>query len=181
MLGCIHKPMNEGEIRYKITYAGNIDEASVKLMPQSMVLNFKNNKLRLKLSGGLGELKPIAVIDGPKGEIALLNKFTGEIDSRKLLKKDTSLRSTGISDKISGHQCIIFNAANRNATYTVWATKDIPLFINGTSRLEGFYLANYSGIPLKIVDKEQDFTINFIADSISLTVQPDSLFTPKSQ
>ena len=43
--------------------------------------------------------------------------------------------------------------------------------INGTSHVEGFYLSNYGGVPLKIIDHEQDFTVNFIADSISVPPQ----------
>ena len=179
--GCIHSYTNEGIIRYKITYSGNIDTASIKLLPQNITLNFKNSILRLKMTGGISNLKPIIMIDGLKSKVTLINNFTGKAESRKLLKKDTSLVNTGITEIVSGYKCKMFKASNRNTTYSVWAATELPATIGGTSRLEGFYLSSYDGIPLKIIDKEQDFTINFTADSISLTPQLDSLFVIKSK
>jgi hypothetical protein len=178
LYSCVHKPIKEGYIRYKISYSGNIDSASIKLLPNNITLNFKNSLLRLKMSGGIGNLKPIVIADGPKG-ILTFQSTNEQIETKKLLKKDTSLEKTGISEVVSGYGCTLFKAANRNTNYSVWVAKDMPLTINGTSRLEGFYLANYSGIPLKIIDKEQDFTINFVSDSISIAPQSDSLFTSK--
>ena len=179
MHSCGHKPIKQGYIRYKISYSGNIDSASLKLLAKNISLNFKNSLLRLKMSGGFGYLKPIVTINGPKGQIMFANMINGETESKKLLKKDTSLEKTGISEVISGYRCYLFKASNRNTTYSVWSAKEMPMTVNGTSRLEGFYISNYPGIPLKIIDKEQDFTINFIADSISLAQQPDSLFVSK--
>lgn len=171
-----HNIIKEGEVTYKISYAGNLGQAAKKLMPHILHLYFNDNKIRIEMKGGLGDLKPDILIDGQKGEITSLKIFDKTAEIRSLLKKDSSLVETDQSQIVKGYICHVYKAKNKNTGYEIWAADQMPCIINGTSRLEGFYLCGYNKIPLKIIDREQDFTVTYSADSISAQNQPDSLF-----
>src|ERR1700733_4061624 len=107
------KPVYEGSIHYKISYSGNLGQNSSSLLPSGLELYFKNNVLKLKPEGGLGKLEPTVIIDGTKGTVNNIDYPDGNLITRKLLPKDTSLIKTGDEEKIAGYRCRIYKATNK--------------------------------------------------------------------
>ena len=171
-----HKILHEGAIHYKIAYQGNLGDSLHHFLPTGMRLYFKSNTLRCQLEGGTAILKPIFIINGTQNTFTRIYPNEKLTETRPLLVKDTSLKRINDSSDILGYQCHQYKATNKNASYGIWAAQNMPFHMKGCSRAEGFYLAHYEGLPMRVIDKEQDYTITFEADEVLGKQQPDSLF-----
>ncbi len=69
------KYISEGSIEYKVSYLNSEENDLVSLMPEKMLCHFKNNKVALDLSGGMGLFRTTFIFDSDKKTFLQLVKI----------------------------------------------------------------------------------------------------------
>ncbi len=69
------KFVSEGSIEYKVSYLNSEENDLVSLMPEKMLCHFKDNKVALDLSGGMGLFRTTFIFDNDKKTFLQLVKI----------------------------------------------------------------------------------------------------------
>lgn len=134
------KFINEGEIHYTIDYLGNIGTISKDIMPKSMVLSFKNNKILLEISSPIGNSGILNLANPQEGIFdTYFSMFTlryfyackpGERQPGFEAMSGMEIRKTSKTSVVCGYNCKNAEVTfpfDRNKIYTIWYTNEINL------------------------------------------------------
>ena len=132
--------MNQGEIHYNVQYEGQVSRMPKELMPQNLVVSFKDNNIMYELISPLGN-SGITNLSNPSKEIydTYLSLFTiryfyaskpGEIYPGFEAMHGIEIKKTPKSAVICGFKCkhaeVTF-PSDRSKIYNVWYTDEIPV------------------------------------------------------
>jgi hypothetical protein len=134
------KLAGQGEIHYSVEYSGKVTLMPVDLMPKSLVVAFKNDKIIYELISPFGN-SGITNLANPSKEIydTYLSLFTiryfypaspGEIYPGFEAMHGIEVRKTGKTEVICGYRCKNAEVTfpfDRKKIYNVWYTNDIPV------------------------------------------------------
>ena len=135
-----NRPINQGEIHYSVEYLGKVTLMPIDLMPKSMVVAFKNDKIIYELISPFGN-SGITNLSNPSKDIhdTYLSLFTiryfypakqGEIYPGFDAMNGMEVHKTPKTQVICGYHCKNAEVTfpfNRNKVYNVWYTTEIPV------------------------------------------------------
>ena len=135
------KYISEGIIEFQVTYPKtNEDSFMAGLMPETMYFKFKDDKIALDLSGGMGMFKTSFVSNGEKGTLLQMVKMMNKkyailFDTSDISKMNNEVPQMNIEfvdsvKTIAGYQCkkaIITFPEDESTSFDVYYTKDINL------------------------------------------------------
>jgi hypothetical protein len=134
------KGVNQGEIHYSVEYLGKVTLMPIDLMPKSLVVAFKNDKIIYELISPFGN-SGITNLSNPSKDIydTYLSLFTiryfypakpGEIYPGFEAMRGMELHKTSKTETICGFRCKNAEVTfpfDRSKVYNVWYTNDIPV------------------------------------------------------
>lgn len=134
------RSLNQGEIHYDVRYEGHVTRMPQELMPKSLVVYFKGDKIMYELISPLGN-SGITNLSNPSKEIydTYLSLFTikyfypskpGEIYPGFEAMRGIEIKKTSRLEVICGFKCkhaeVTF-PVDRSKVYDVWYTDQIPV------------------------------------------------------
>jgi len=134
------KYLDEGEIHYTIQYMGNISPMHKEILPKTLVVSFKNNKILFDISSPFGN-SGILNLTNPEDNIfdTYISLFTikqfysskaGEMQPGFDSMKGMEIRETSKTAIICGFNCknaeVTF-PSDRKKTYNIWYTEEIDV------------------------------------------------------
>jgi hypothetical protein len=132
--------IDEGEIHYKVEYLGSRTLLPKELMPQNMVVSFKNDNTLFELLSPFGN-SGISNLSNPSKDIhdTYLSLFTikyvyplkpGEVYPGFESMNGMEIKKTSKTAVICGLNCenaVVTLASDKSKTFNIWYTKEIPL------------------------------------------------------
>jgi len=134
------KNINEGEIHYSVNYLGNVSNMPREIMPRSLIVSFKDDKILYELISPIGR-SGIVNLTNPSKEIydTYLSMFTiryfypsepGEVHPGFEAMDGIEIRKTSKSAEICGYNCKNAEVTfpfDRNRVFNIWYTNDIKV------------------------------------------------------
>lgn len=180
------KYISEGIIEFDITYP-EADENSLLagLMPDKMIMTFKDNKIAYDMTGGLGMFKTTLISDPKKRTVTQLvkimnKKFALVADSVEVKSLMAEFPVAGIQpeDKtkiIAGYlskKATVSMKDPKHPAFNVFYTKDINLKEPNWSTP----FKSIDGVLLEYQIKKYNIEMKFVATSVMKADVPDSTF-----
>lgn len=134
------RDLDQGEIHYDVSFKGHVSHMPREIMPKSLVVSFKDDKIVYELISPFGN-SGITNLANPSKEIydTYLSLFTlkffypskpGEIYPGFESMKGIDIRKTSKTSVICGFNCkhaeVTF-PADRSKIYNIWYTTEIPI------------------------------------------------------
>ncbi len=179
------KYISEGIIEYDITYPETDEDNVMKaLMPKTMLLKFKNNKVAFEFTGGMGLFKATFISDLQNQNIIHLVKILNkkyaltynasqlkEIDEMPEINIDFTAEKKIIAGYESQRSLITFKD-DENTSYDIYFTNDLNIKTPNWSTP----YKEISGVLLEYQLKRYNVVMRFTATSIESAEIEDSEF-----
>jgi hypothetical protein len=133
------KGLEEGEIHYTINYIGRKGSIPKDLMPNSMVVKFKNNKILFEITSPIGNNGIFNIVDPDEQKIETFIRLlglkyyyigsTGEVPPGIDPMINMELTKTDRKSEIFGLECYHAKAviSDEDYSYDIWYTNEIGL------------------------------------------------------
>ena len=179
------KNISQGEIHYSIEYIGNTGVIPREVMPQNLIVSFKENKILFDISAPIGN-SGIMNLSNPKAEIFdtyinflglryFYSAQPGEEHPGFDAMEGMEMKNSSKRKVISGYECKCVEVtlpSNREQIYEVWYTDEInvenPNMSTPFSEIDGVLL----GFFFRMGPSE----MHFMAESVYKKEIPDKVF-----
>ncbi len=181
------KSIDEGEIHYKIHYVDRNAVLPDDLMPDNMVVKFKNNKILMEIISPIGNNGVYNIIDPENKEIRTFFRVMGmkyyymgttnEIPPGIDPMSDMNIEYTEQVSTILDFECrkAIISLPGRDFNYELWYTNEIDIDNpNLSSPFE-----NIDGVLMNFFFLMGDIIVEFDAQAIYIRDVPDKDFEKK--
>ncbi|MDQ3192700.1 MAG: hypothetical protein M3Q58_13990 [Bacteroidota bacterium] len=179
------KYISEGIIEYDITYPETTeDNVMIAIMPKTMLLKFKNDKVAFEFTGGMGLFKATFISDLQKQSIIhlvkILNKkYAITYNSSQIQEIDEmpelNINFTGDKKTIAGYESkrsLITFKDDENTSYDIYFTDDLNIKTPNWSTP----YKEINGVLLEYQLKRYNVVMRFTATSVSAADIDDSDF-----
>lgn len=185
--GCKKSPVkniDEGEIHYSISYIGRTGSVSEAMLPNNMVVKFKENKILMEIMTPIGNNGIFNIIDPSQKRVdtfmrLLGMKFSysggyGEIPPGIDPMVDMVIEDTGIEKEIFGLNCMNSKAFIPDSGYEfdLWYTKEINIENPNISTP----FKSIDGVLISFFYRMGDMIVEFEAEGVYLKPIPDKDF-----
>ncbi|HCC71870.1 MAG TPA: hypothetical protein DEQ09_12080 [Bacteroidales bacterium] len=178
------KSIDEGEIHYNITFHNRNAVLPDELMPNNLIVKFKNNKTLMEITSPIGN-NGVYIVNEPKESktktfIRILGikyyyeGITGEIPPGINPMQSISIEETDEVAEILGLKCrkAIVNFPEKDFTYDIWYTKEID--IKDPNNFNPF--KDIDGVLINFFFVMGDIIVEFEAEGIYMRPVPDKDF-----
>lgn len=181
------KSIDEGEIHYKIRYVDRNAVLPDDLMPDNMVVKFKNNKILMEIMSPIGNNGVYNIIDPENKEIRTFFRVMGmkyyymgttdEIPPGIDPMSDMDIEYTSQVSTILDFECrkAVIRLPGRDFNYEIWYTDEID--INNPNLSSPF--ESIDGVLMNFFFLMGDIIVEFDAEAIYLRDVPDKDFEKK--
>lgn len=190
MSGCKEsalKSIDEGEIHYKIRYVDRDAVLPDDLMPDNMIVKFKNDKILMEIMSPIGNNGVYNIIDPEQKQISTFFRIMGmkyyyvgtteEVSPGIDPLPDMKIEYTDKVSRILDFECrkVIVTLPERDLYYELWYTDEIDIDSpNLSSPFEAI-----DGVLMNFFFYMGDIIIEFDAEAIYLKDIPDKSFETK--
>lgn len=187
LAGCKKSPgrnFNEGEIHYSISYIGRVGSVSEAMLPNMMVVKFKDNKILMEIMTPIGNNGVFNIIDPAQNRIDTFMRILGmkfcyigeygEIPPGIDPMEDLLIEKTGAEREMFGLNCTQAKAslAEEGYEFELWYTKEIgindPNFSTPYSTIDGVLITFFY--------RMGDMIVEFSAEGVYMKPVPDKDF-----
>jgi hypothetical protein len=178
------KNFNEGEIHYSISYIGRNSSISEALLPEMMVVKFKDNKIIMEIMSPIGSNGIFNIIKPEQKSIETYMRLLGmkfcymgeygEIPPGIDPMEDLIIEETGEMKELFGLNCMKAKAElpGEGYNYDLWYTSEIginnPNFSTPYSALDGVLISFFY--------RMGDMIVEFNAEGVYIKTVPDKDF-----
>ena len=134
------KFINQGEIHYNIDYIGNFGPMPIEVLPKSLIVSFKNNKILFEMISSFGNSGILNLANPEEGIFdTYFSLFTlkyfypvqpGELFPGFEAMKGIVISKTTKTSIICGYNCknaVVTFPADRNKVFEIWYTDEIDV------------------------------------------------------
>lgn len=181
------KSIDEGEIHYKIRYVDRDAVLPDDLMPDNMIVKFKNDKILMEIMSPIGNNGVYNIIDPEQKQISTFFRIMGmkyyyvgtteEVSPGIDPLPDMKIEYTDKVSRILDFECrkVIVTLPERDLYYELWYTDEIDIDSpNLSSPFEAI-----DGVLMNFFFYMGDIIIEFDAEAIYLKDIPDKSFETK--
>jgi hypothetical protein len=132
--------IDQGEIHYSIAYGGPSGSIPIELMPRTLVVSFKKDKILLDISSPIGSMGIANLANHEKGIYdTYINMFSGkflyegdagEMPPGMMSMDGMKIKRTGVSAEILGFNCDqaeVIIPAMPDSVFEIWYTDEINI------------------------------------------------------
>jgi len=180
-----YKNISQGEIHYTIEYIGNTGVIPREVMPQTLVVSFKENKILFDIAAPIGN-SGIMNLSNPKAEIFdtyinflglkyFYSARPGEIHPGFDAMEGMEMKSTSKTTVICGYECKCIEVtlpSNRDQIFEIWYTDEIKVDNPNISTP----FAEIDGVLLSFFFRMGPTEMHFMAESVYKKEIPDKFF-----
>jgi GLPGLI family protein len=180
------KYISEGIIEYEITYPETSqDNVMLALLPKTMTLKFKKDKIAIDFTGGMGMFKATFISDLNEKNlihmVKILNKkyaisFNQDEIHQSEEFPEMEIKFTNETRDIAGYQCkraIITFPSDEHTSFDIWFTEDINLTTPNWSTP----YKEVNGVLMEYQMKRYDVEMRFTAKNVEKADIDDAEFT----
>jgi hypothetical protein len=181
----LYGQVKEGIVVYSLSYPEqNLDSASLKNLPDSGTICFKENRIRIDMQMGLGISNTI-IADADTKEIHVLMDVQGSktdmlLSEKQILKQreeDPIVTVSADTKYIAGYLCQKAIVQYKGSEMEVWFTRDIKVAdLNWNNYLKGI-----NGFPMEYTLLTGNLKAKMTAREVQLVVVPDEKFIIPSE
>lgn len=176
--------IDEGEIHYNITYHDRNAVLPDELMPNSMVVKFKDDKTLMEITSPIGNNGVFIITEPDENKIQTYIRIlgmryyyeglAGEVPPGINPMDSMHIETTREVNKILDLECkkAVVRIPERNFTYNIWYTEDIDIKRPNESNP----FKKIDGVLINFFFLMGDIIIEFEADGIYLKSIPDKTF-----
>lgn len=190
--GCDHsglKNLNEGEIHYSIRYTGNHGSVSEAMLPNNMVVKFKNSRVMMEIMTPIGNNGIINIIDYENNTLEtyirlfgmkyVYRSVAGEIPPGIDPMSNMIIEKTSRTREFFGLECNHATATipETGFTYDLWYTTEIELHNPNISTP----FNTIDGVLIMFFYRMGDMIVEFEAQGVYRRSIPEKEFTPGSK
>ena len=190
--GCVRsglKNLDEGEIHYSIKYYGNHGSVSEAMLPDNMIVKFKNNRIMMEIMTPIGNNGIINIIDYENNTMETYLRLigmkyvyrgvAGEIPPGIDPMSSLIIEKTSSTREFFGLQCNHARATlpETEFTYDLWYTAEIELRNPNLSTP----FSSIDGVMIMFFYKMGDMIVEFEAQGVYKRSLPEKEFTPGSK
>lgn len=190
--GCVHsglQNLNEGEIHYSIKYSGNHGSVSEAMLPDNMVVKFKNTKIMMEIMTPIGNNGIINIIDSKENTMEtylrligmkyVYRGIAGEIPPGIDPISNMTIEKTSRTREFFGLQCnhAKVTLPEIEFTYDIWYTTEIELVNPNLSTP----FSSIDGVMIMFFYKMGDMIVEFEAQGVYKRSIHEKEFAPGSK
>ncbi|MEZ5010528.1 MAG: hypothetical protein R2744_02305 [Bacteroidales bacterium] len=178
------KHIDEGEIHYNLTYIGRVGTVSEAMLPNSMVVKFKNNKILMEIMTPIGNNGIFNIIDPEQEKVETFIRLLGmrfyysgvygEVPPGIDPMEDMVIVKTGKKKDVFGLECLnaVATIPSTGYTYDLWYTDKIS--IDNPNQSTPY--KDIEGVLVSFFYRMGDMIVEFDADGLYKKTIPDKDF-----